>query len=75
MPKPYQLPDEQLQLPQGYIIMERSRDYILAFNPDSTINRYATWQIAQGGILVNGNYFSSPISAGIDFKTRVDFNL
>lgn len=68
--KPYQLPDEQLRLPTGYILMERSRDYVLAFNPDYSRDRYATWFIAKGGVLCSGNYFCSPKSAVVDFELR-----
>lgn len=68
--KPYQLPDEQLKLSKGYIIMERSRDYVLAFNPDYSRDRYATWFISHDGYLCHGNYFCSPKSAAIDFEVR-----
>ena len=68
--KPYQLPDEQLRLPTGYILMERSRDYVLAFNPDYSRDRYATWFIAHDGYLCYGDYFCTPKSAVIDFEAR-----
>lgn len=72
MPKPYQLPDEQLQIPPGFILLERSRDHVLCFCPDGTLGRYATWAIGRDGILHTGNYFSSPKSAAIDFEMRTD---
>ena len=68
--KPYELPDGSLQLPPGYIKMERSRDYVLAFNPDSIHNRYATWFIAKDGVTCAGNYFCNPKSAAIDYEIR-----
>ena len=68
--KPYQLPDEQLQLPPGFVLLERSRDHVLAFNPDSTMSRYATWFIAKDGILCSGNYFYDPEGAVQDYKRR-----
>lgn len=64
------LSDRQLQIPPGYIMLERSRDYILAFSPDCTLGRYATWAIGQDGILHSGNYFPRAKSAAIDYEIR-----
>ena len=70
MARPHWVPDGSLQLPGGYILMERTRDHVLAFNADSTMGRYATWRIGHQGLMCAGNYFSSPKSAAIDFETR-----
>jgi hypothetical protein len=66
----HRLRDEQLQIPPGFILLERSRDHVLCFCPNGTLGRYATWAIGQDGILHTGNYFSSPKSAAIDFEGR-----
>ena len=68
--EPYQLPDEQLQIPPGFIMLERSRDHVLAFCPDGTLGRYATWLIGREGIMYSGHYFGDPLSAATDYKKR-----
>ena len=70
MSKPYELPDGSLQLPGGFVLMERSRDHVLAFNPESTMGRYATWTIGRDGGMCSGNYFCNPKSAAIDYEIR-----
>lgn len=69
------LPDGQLQIPPGFILLERSRDFVLCMNPDSIEERYATWVIGQDGILHSGHYFPKPRPAAIDFETRVELGI
>jgi len=69
------LPDGQLQIPPGFILLERSRDHVLAFCPDSTMGRYAVWTIGRDGILHSGHYFPKPRPAAIDFETRVELGI
>jgi len=68
--RPHWVPDGSLQLPGGYILMERTRDHVLAFNADSTMSRYATWRIGQDGILCAGEYYAYARHAVKSYETR-----
>lgn len=61
---------DKLQLPPGYILLERQGDLVLAFCPDNEMSRYATWTIGYDGLMCYGNYFASPKNAAIDFELR-----
>lgn len=64
------LPDEQLQIPPGFIMLERSRDHVLAFCPDSTMGRYVVWTIGRDGILHTGYYSRDPRDAANVFELK-----
>lgn len=64
------LRDEQLQIPPGFILLERSRDHVLCFNSASTMGRYAVWTIGQDGILHTGHYSRDPRDAADVFELR-----
>lgn len=61
---------QELQLPPGYILLERRGNHVLAFCPDNVLGRYATWVIGFDGLMCNGNYFPRAKSAAIDFEAR-----
>lgn len=61
---------KEIQMPPGYILLERKGNHVLAFCPDNILGRYATWFIGREGLMCHGNYFPSPKSAAIDFEMR-----
>jgi len=70
MDKPHWVPDGALQIPSGWIMLERERDHVLAFNPLGAMSRYATWRIGQDGILCAGEYYAYARHAVKSYETR-----
>jgi len=57
-------------LPSGYILLERSGDTVLAFNPNSPCGRYATWKVDRTGTGVHSGHYTSDIQVAVKSFVR-----